>query len=207
MPRLLAIIPEDGWAMVREGETIFFVRPPFRDSARVPIPEATLGDAISLHGYEAQLDAPEESWPHTVDRIREIMARARKSLPPNNELLARMLRSGPPSVLTGLLNRIENEWLEKGNLQAADSGLKALLAEERVKSSRTLLDRALALLEKLEDLRNERDARVPMRSPPPRNEVISKRPEVADYKSQLRKRGSASMANVWRLVSSGLLGA
>lgn len=195
MPRLLAIIPEDGWAMVREGETIFFVRPPFRSSERVPVPEATLGDAISLHGYEAQPDAPEEPWTHAVERIREIMARARESLPPDGELLARMLRSGPPSVLMGLLDRIEDDWLEKGDLRAADNGLKALLAEDRVKSSRALLDRALALRQRLDDLRDEREAWAPMRSPPPRIEVISKRPEVADYKSQLRKRGSASMVN------------
>jgi hypothetical protein len=195
MPRLLAIIPEDGWVMVREGETIFFVRPPFRSSERVPVPEATLGDAISLHGYEAQPNAPEEPWTDVVERIREIMARSRESLPPDGELLARILRSGPPSVLTGLLDRIEADWLVKGNLRAAESGLKALLAEDRVKSDRALLDRALALRQKLDDLRDAREALAPRRPPPLRIKMISKRPEVADYKSQFRQRGSASMVN------------
>ena len=195
MPKLLAIIPEDGWALVREGDAIFFIRPPFRSSERVPVPEAVLGDAISLHGYEAQPDAPDEPWTQTVERIREIMARTRESFPPDSELLARMLRSGPVSVLTGFLDRIDGDWLEKGDLRAADSGLKALLAEERVKSDRALLDRVLALRQRLDDLRDAREATVPMRPPPHRLGLISKRPEVDGFKSRIRNRGSAAMVN------------
>lgn len=195
MPRLLAIIPEDGWALVREGETIVFVRPPFRSSERVPVPEATLADAIALHGYEAQPDVPEESWARTVERIREVMARVRVpgSVPPDSELLARMLRIGPPSVPAGLLDRIEGDWLAKGDLRAAEHALKALLAEDRVKSSKELLDRALVLRQKLDDLRDEREARAPARSPPPRIAAIARRPEVVDYKSRRWGLGSASM--------------
>jgi hypothetical protein len=197
MPRLLAIIPEDGWAMVREDETIFFVRPPFRRSERVPVPEATLADAISLHGYEAQPDAPEESWASAVERIRAIMARVHehRSLPPDGEILARMLRSGPPSVLTGLLDRIENDWFARGDLRAAEHALKTLLAEDRVTSSKALRDRALALRQRLDDLRDERAARAPARLPPPRIAAISKRPAVAGYRSRLMGFGSASMVN------------
>jgi hypothetical protein len=200
MPRLLAIIPEDGWAMVREGETIFFVRPPFRSSERVPVPEATLADAITLHSYEAQPDAPEEPWARTVERIRELMARVRErgSLPPDGELLARMLRSGPISVLTGLLDRIENDWFMKGDLRAAEHALKALLAEDRVKSDKALLDRALALRQRLDDLRDERDARAPARSPPSRIAAIARRPGVVDYRARLQGLGSASMVNAGR---------
>lgn len=160
MPRLLATIPEDGWALVREGEAIFFVRPPFRSSERIPVPEATLANAVSQHGYEVQPNAPEESWAHTIERIREIMAcvRAPESLPTDGEILARMLRSGPLSVLTGLLDRIEDDWFAKGDLRVAEHALKALLTEDRVKSSKGLLDRALALRQRLDDLRDERTA-------------------------------------------------
>lgn len=197
MPRLLAIIPEDGWAMVREDETIFFVRPPFRRSERVPVPEATLADAVSLHGYEAQLDAPEESWSSAVERIREIMARvhSNRSLPSDGEILSRMLRSGPPSVLTGLLDRIEKQWFATGDLRAAERALKALLAEDRVKSSKVHLDRALALHQRLDDLRAEREGRAPARPLPPRIAEISRRPAVAAYRSRLMGLGSASMVN------------
>lgn len=195
MPRLLAIIPEDGWAMVGEGATIFFVRPPFRSAERVPVPEGVLADAISLHGYEAQLDAPEESWAHTVERIREIMARVRKheNVPPNSEILARMLRSGPPSVLIGLLDRIEGSWLATRDLFAAENALNALLAEDRVRTSKALLERALALRQRLDELRNERDERAPAKSPPPRIAAIATRPQVVGYRPRFRGLGSASM--------------
>jgi hypothetical protein len=197
MPRLLAIIPEDGWAMVREEETIFFVRPPFRRSERVPVSEATLADAVALHGYEARLDAPEESWSGAVDRIREIMARVHenRTLPSDSEMLSRMMRSGPPSVLTGLLDRIENDWLATGDLRAADRALDALLAEDRVKTNKVLLDRALALRVRLKGLRGEREARAPARQPPPRIAQISRRPEVAGFRPRLLGLGSASMVN------------
>lgn len=197
MPKLIAIIPEDGWAMVREDETIFFVRPPFRKSERVPVPTSTLADATSVHGYEAQLDAPEESWSRVVERIREIMAHVEenRSSPPNEEILSRVLRSGPPSVLTGLLDRVENEWLASGNRRAAECALKALLAEDRVRNDTSLLDRALRLRQRLDDLRNENEARAPARLLPSRLVEVSKRPTVAAYKSRYLGLRSASMVN------------
>lgn len=197
MPRLLAIIPEDGWAMVREDEMIFFVRPPFRKSERVPVPTSTLADAISVHGYEAQFDAPEESWSHVVERIREIMAHVEenRSSPPNGEVLSRVLRSGPFSVLTGLLDRVENEWLATGNRRAAERALKALLAEDRVRNDEALLDRALTLRQRLDDLRDENEARAPARPLPSRIVEVSKRPTVAAYKSRYLGLRSASMVN------------
>jgi hypothetical protein len=116
-------------------------------------------------------------------------------MPSDGELLFRMLRSGPRSVLTGLLDRIENQWFATGDLRAAERALKALLAEDRVRGDKELLDRALAFHQRLDDLRDEREARVPARPLPPRIAEISRRPEVASYRSRLMGRGSASMVN------------
>jgi hypothetical protein len=93
MTRLLALIPEDGFAMLREGETIFFVRPPF--TTRVEVSEATLADAIAIHGYDRQPAAPKESWEAAIERVRGIMAGLAKDLPSNAELLARLLKVLP----------------------------------------------------------------------------------------------------------------
>ena len=78
-----------------------------------------------------------------------------EKLPTDSELLARMLQSGPPSVLTGLLDSVD-DWLAKGNLGAAEHAPKALLTEDRVKQSKVLLDRAIALSHKLDELRDAR---------------------------------------------------
>jgi len=195
MPRLLAIIPEDGWAMVREGQTTFFLRPPFRNAERVPVSEATLADAVAVHGYEASPDAPEESWAEAVERIRGIMVHANedRELPSNMELLSRVLRSGPLSVLTALLDRVDQEWLPRSDMRAADRALKALFAEDRVKNDRVLLERALQLRQRLDHLRDEKDARAPIRLRPPRIEDVARRPGVASCKARLKGFGAASM--------------
>lgn len=195
MPRLMAIIPEDGWAMVREGGTIFFVRPPFRRAERVPVTEATLADAVAVHGYEALCNPPEESWAEAVERIRSRMVQVNKdkNLPSNAELLSRALRSGPPSVLNGLLDRVENQWLAKGDLRAAERALKALLAEERVKNDKSLLDRALLQRQRLDDLREEKEARAPVRLRPPRIDNVARRPGVVSCKARLKGLGAAAM--------------
>lgn len=198
MPKLLAIIPEDGWAMVQEGETIFFVRPPFRKPERVPISGATLADAIAAHGYEAQVDAPVESWADVIERIHEAMVSVNKgkNLPSDGEILSRMLRSGPPSVLTGLLDTVEHEWLARGDLKAAERALKALFVEDRVKNNKALLDRALQARRKLDELYDEKDLCVPARLLAPRIDKIARRPEVVKYKTRQRSVGAAWMVSV-----------
>jgi len=88
---------------------------------------------------------PEKSWDLVIERICEIMCgvRAPEDMPPDRDLLARVLRSGPPSVLTGLLDRLEGGLFP--DLPAAEKALRALLAEDRVKSNPEWLSRALAL--------------------------------------------------------------
>lgn len=195
MPRLLAVIPEDGWALVSDDDTIYFVRPPFRKLDRVPVSEATLADAVAVHGYEARDDAPEESWTDVVERIHANMIRldGSKSLPSNSEMLSRLVNSSPQTVLIGILDRIEREWLVRGDLRTANRALSALLAADRVKDDKQLLQRALLLLQRIIELRDEKEARMPARARPARIDAISKRPSVIAYKAKQRVVGSAWM--------------
>ncbi len=195
MPRLLALIPEDGWAMVREGETIFFVRPPFRNSERVPVSETTYADAVAVHGYTTQPDAPDEPWTNAVERIRKLMAdlNAGKNLPSNRELQSRIVRSGPQSVLIGLLDMIEREWLAKGDTRVAEQTLKVFFAEDRVKSDKVLLNRALQLWDRLDELRKEKELRAPTRMQPDRIKEIANRPGLHKYKARQKLFGSSWM--------------
>lgn len=73
MARLIALIPEDGWAMIRDTGTLFFVRPPF--DKQVPLSESALAYAVAVAGYELVPDAPDEQWEAAIDRIRSRMAR------------------------------------------------------------------------------------------------------------------------------------
>jgi hypothetical protein len=195
MPRLLATIPEDGWALVREGGVIYFVRPPFRKSERIPVSEATLADAVAVHGYESRDDAPDEPWLDVVERIHASMTRlnANTSLPSNADMLSRLVSSGPQSVLTGLLDTIERQWLVKGELRIAQRALAALNAADRVKDDKQLLQRTSILLQRLLELYDEKESRVPRRERPARIDLASERPWVAAYKAKQRRFGAAWM--------------
>jgi hypothetical protein len=199
MPKLLAIIPEDGWAMVTEGERIFFLRPPFRSADRVPVSRHTLADAVALYGYQTHPGLPDEPWNQVIFRIRKMMVDAygAQPLPADLDLVTRALRTGPESIITSLLDKIDGEWLAKGELAAATKALRVLLAENRVRNSPVLIGRALASRQRLDELRDEREQHVPTRPRPPRIERAALRPEVAQYKAMLAL-GAARMVSARR---------
>jgi hypothetical protein len=51
------------------------------------------------------------------------------------------------------------------------------------------------LRDRIDDLRAQREARTPRRTPPSRIEAISRLPRIADYKLQFRGLGSAAMVS------------
>ena len=48
---LRALLPDDGWGIVEDGGTLFWVRPPY-DRPPTKAPADTAERAIRLHGYE-----------------------------------------------------------------------------------------------------------------------------------------------------------
>jgi hypothetical protein len=148
MPRLLALIPEDGFAIVRDGESAVFVRPPFAADARHVVTEAVVFAAIGRHGYEAQPEAPEEPWSSVVERIRATMTRVPFTEMNNAEALRRSLAAGPASLFYSLVERIERDWLA-GDRAAAERAVAALLANDRVARDPILLGRVQACAHEL----------------------------------------------------------
>lgn len=47
MLELLALEPEDGWAFVKDGSLIWFIRPPYRTGEARPVPEAVVSRAVT----------------------------------------------------------------------------------------------------------------------------------------------------------------
>lgn len=91
MPALLALAPEDGAALVREGERLLFVSAPFGEACRTEVPPEVLEEGIALHGYEPVVGAPDEAWPACVTRIKARMA---VGAPSRAELLDRLRAIG-----------------------------------------------------------------------------------------------------------------
>lgn len=91
MPTLVAIVPEAGCALVRDGERLLFVCAPFGEACRTEVPPEVLEEGVALHGYEPIVGAPDEAWPACIERIKGGMsARA----PSRVELLARLRAVG-----------------------------------------------------------------------------------------------------------------
>jgi hypothetical protein len=104
MPKLLAIVPEDGWAFVHEAAGIVAVCPPFLARQRCVVPEAIVADAVTHHGFQAVPEAPEESWSGIIARIREAMAAVPGRTGDPESFLERALAVSSPEILAKLPN-------------------------------------------------------------------------------------------------------
>lgn len=151
MPKLIATIDSDGWAIVRDGEALIFVQPPFDETKRQGAFDLGDQELVAI-GYTLIADAPEESWQAVADRIRGRMETFYVNLPPVKQQLERLLRYGPPSVLEELIKKIENVWLPRMELKAAQRALNALGHEKRVIENVQLRERVLKLEAHLEAL-------------------------------------------------------
>jgi hypothetical protein len=88
--RLVALIPEDGFAILRDGTQLLFTRPPFLSFDSIG--ESALENALTRYGYDA-IDAPEESRSEAIARIQRVMAS--RPAPGNAELLERLRKVRP----------------------------------------------------------------------------------------------------------------
>ena len=61
MISLIAAAFHDGWAFVRQGYTIYLVRPPYEGRDKVLVDESTVERAIHVHGYTPEL-LPFNDW-------------------------------------------------------------------------------------------------------------------------------------------------
>lgn len=157
MISLLAAAFEDGWAFVRQGYTIFLVRPPYRRRDLVEVNEATVERAIHAHGFQAEL-LPFDDWGALIDFLRERLvasASERAERAGETKAAARMLRHASTAVLDGYLDRIERELIPALELDAALRLLTAMSGLEKVASEPALRDRHARLLERVVERMDE----------------------------------------------------
>jgi hypothetical protein len=100
MPTLLAIIPEDGIALVRdggaEGGDLFAIAAPFRFEERQRLPWSAFAIAVVAHGYQEVREGPFDTWEDMVTRIKAFMVASHPGpVPSSADLLARLRRLRP----------------------------------------------------------------------------------------------------------------
>lgn len=157
MISLLAAAFEDGWAFVRQGYTIYLVRPPYQKRDLVEVNEAAVERAIRAHGFAPEL-LPFQDWGALTSFLRErIVSASRERAEKSGETkaAARLLRNATPAVLEGYLDRIEHELLPSLDLDAALRLLSAMSGLETVASSPALRDRSASLLDRVVERMDE----------------------------------------------------
>ncbi len=148
MPQLVALLPEDGWAFVREGSRFVLVHPPFRTSNSRVTPEPIVVDAILHHGFvKASPDCPDEPWPDVIARIRDEMRRAVGHGAGTGAFIGRALSVVPMAMIKAILDDVERQLLSQCKLEGAERALQRLLREERVRADTVTLNRVIELLD------------------------------------------------------------
>lgn len=147
MPRLVALLPEDGWAFVRDGESLVVVHPPFRTVDRRVAPEPVVADAVLHHGFlDVAAASPDETWPEVIRRIRDAMRHAVGDPAVRGSFVNRALGVVPMAMITAILDDLERDWIPH-KLAPAEAVLHRLLSEERVWADRMIHVRVIKLLE------------------------------------------------------------
>ena len=120
--KLLAVLPEDGYAIVREAESIFLLRPPYERASRVALIENDVQDAVMKHGFTAE-NAEFANYPELIAHLEKEIERSREEsgIPlPKEAPLVEALSIAPPEVIRGFLRRTEDELIPKRRWDQAE---------------------------------------------------------------------------------------
>jgi hypothetical protein len=147
MLELVASMPENGWAFVREDGRLVAVRPPYRSSNRVEVDESTVEAAVQKHGFAAPATPVRlDQWSDVISYISDEVARCRPELDNGSDPAGEgLLEFEPLSVIKEFLDRVETELLPNRKYRHAESLAKAITELQSVRADPDLLTRAVRL--------------------------------------------------------------
>lgn len=149
MISVIAAAFEDGWAFVRQGYTIYLVRPPYQRGALVEVSQSTLERAVHVHGFTPEL-RDFRDWAALIAFLREKIVESARARPPSatpEDPARSLLRRASGPVIEGYLDRIERELIPGGEVIAALNILTALAGSPRVALDDNLRARVTSLLD------------------------------------------------------------
>lgn len=122
---LKAISESDGWAIVKEDDNFYFLKPPYDKKIAAKEDDALI--AVGKYNYIA-CDDKFNSYPDVIAHIREIFYAANKGLEEvSDEDLILMLKNDDKETLNEFIDSIEKEFIPKGQLEAAEKFLDDLM--------------------------------------------------------------------------------
>jgi hypothetical protein len=153
--KLEAVSPAEGIGIVRTGQTLRLIRPPYSFADAPIVTEESLQDAIIHHGFSA-CAAEFAGWEEAIAYLNQQATAARRSLGkdiPDSIPGGAILDVAPPEVLARFLDRVEKEIIPQRLFEHADNFLLALLGSDAASRHAEIRTRAVRLL------RHSRNAR------------------------------------------------
>ncbi len=156
MLNIVALSPGDGWAVVRQGDDLLLVRPPYRRSNQRPVDDAYVEMVISRCGFR-QPDEPMElpGWSALVAYLNHQVeaARAEQGQTLDDQGLSeRLLPMAPEPVLRGFLERTRKELpSDPAAWGDAERLLLVLLRLPQVRGSSDMNAETVELLDRLSE--------------------------------------------------------
>jgi hypothetical protein len=161
MLRLLAFAADDGWAFVREGQSVLLIRPPYRQANMCRVPEQSVETGVVEHGFSA-CDSDFEDWRGVIGFLNQQLRQSRES---RGEQIVRqglgeqMLQYASCDVLDKFLGRIETELLPAGSWEPAKRLLIDMLKLPQVGQNAEIHARVSDLFDRTEAARTNSETR------------------------------------------------
>jgi hypothetical protein len=160
--KLEALSPAEGIGILRAGQTLRLVRPPYSLHESPVLAEKSLRDAILMYGYFASQEQF-SSWEEVIDFLNRQAVESRRALGkeiPESIAGADILEVAPVEVLSAFLDRVERELIPRRVFDHAENFLLALLASSALTRHPAVGSRAAKLLQHTKEARECAEAAV-----------------------------------------------
>jgi hypothetical protein len=158
--KLEALSPAEGIGIIRTGQTLRLIRPPYLSHDAPVLAEESLQDAILHHGFSASGEQF-ASWEDAITFLNQQAVAVRRSLGkeiPDSIPGRDILDVAPPEVLSSFLDRVEGEMIPQRLFEHAEEFLLALLESSARTRHPDVGNRAVTLLQRNKDARKQSEA-------------------------------------------------
>jgi hypothetical protein len=153
--KVVALATEDGWAIIRENQGLFLLRPPYTVSSKIQCTGKELEEAVVKHGFHS-VDYSFSNYSQLIQFIKNEYIKANKKsgkAVPTLEELKELLDYASEDVLIKFLDRAETELIPRGKIEAAESLALDLMKLDKVIGNKKLLDRVINIIDKCAESR------------------------------------------------------
>ncbi len=160
--KLEAVSLMEGIGIIRSGQTLRLVRPPYMLSDAPALAEESLQDALLRHGFNASREQF-NNWDDAIAFLNQQAVTVRRSLGkeiPDAIPAKDILDVAPPEVVSRFLDRVEREIIPQCLFDHAEDLLLAVLTNRTCSCQPGVGARAAGLLQRNKEARKKAEVRI-----------------------------------------------